>query len=361
MPDDVCGALDGGMPPVTALFRDSPEDFLVEEQLGWQPDGAGEHLFLRIRKRGLSTAEAVRTIADCADVPLRRVSHAGLKDRQGVCEQWLSIHLPGRADPDFSPLPGTRLAVLHKARNSRRLRIGVHAGNRFTIVLRHVRDPEGQWPSRLDRIRQRGVPNYFGEQRFGRDNIARAIAWLESGSRPRGHRQRGMLLSAARALLFNRVLSWRVEDGSWNRYLPGDVMMLAGTNSHFQSDSREEGELAARLDRGDIHPTGPLWGRGDRLVREKTLALEERLLSRFPGLCHGLERMGLVMQRRSLRLPVKDLTYRPGEENGPTMVLTFFLPAGAYATSVLRELCRYSDAGPLVDISGPVDPGGQGR
>lgn len=346
----VLGALAGGRSSVTARFRDSPDDFVVEEELGWEPDGAGEHLFLLIRKRGLSTGEAERLIADCAGVSIRQVSHAGLKDRNAVCTQWLSIHLPGREDPDFSPIPEDRLAILRQERNSRRLRIGTHAGNRFTITLRDIRDPEDRWESRLEQLRQDGVPNYFGEQRFGRDNINQVLAWFKGGSRPRGHQHRSLLLSTARALLFNRLLSWRVEDGSWNQYMSGDVMMLAGSNSHFESEEEQADELQSRVDTGDIHPAGPLWGRGGRQVRDAAQVLEQRLPSVFPVLCSGLERRGLTMQRRSLRLPVRALTCRTSEHDRHSAVVAFSLPIGAYATSVLRELCHYSDDGPLVDI-----------
>lgn len=339
-----------GRPTVTARFRESPDDFGVEEQLGWEPGGGGEHLFLLIRKRGLTTAEAAQRIAACAGVQARRISHAGLKDRQGICVQWLSVQLPGRGDPDLSAAQGEDLTILRQVRNPRRLRIGSHTGNRFTIVLREVADPDRQWERRLERVARDGVPNYFGEQRFGRDNPARVVAWFGGEWQPRGRQQRSLLLSTARALLFNRLLSRRVSDGNWNALVPGDVMMLDGTNSHFASARETESDLERRLRSGDIHPSGPLWGRGELPTRADALQLEQQLQVDSPLLCRGLEERGLAMQRRSLRLPVRELECRRGEENG-VVVLTFTLPGGAYATSVLRELCDYSETGPL---TGPV-------
>lgn len=339
----------GGRPAVTALFRESPDDFMVEEQLGWEPGGGGEHLFLLVRKRGLTTAEVAQRMAACAGVQARQVSHAGLKDRQGVCIQWLSVQLPGREDPDFSSLEGESLKILRQVRNRRRLRIGSHSGNRFTITLRDLADPHRQWESRLEQVGRNGVPNYFGEQRFGRDNPSRVLAWFENEWQPRGRQQRSLLLSTARALLFNRLLSRRVSDGNWNAHVPGDVMMLDGTNSHFASEREKEDDLERRLRSGDIHPSGPLWGRGELPTRGDALQLEQQLRVDSPLLCRGLEDRGLAMQRRSLRLPVRELECTHEKEN--RVVLTFSLPAGAYATSVLRELCHYSEAGPL---TGPL-------
>lgn len=349
MGDAAVAAWANGKPTVTARFRASPDDFMVEEQLGWEPGGGGEHLFLLVRKRGLTTAEAAQRIAACAGIPARRVSHAGLKDRQGVCTQWLSVQLPGRGDPDFSSVEGEDFTILRQIRNARRLRIGSHAGNRFTIVLRDLTDPDRQWQSRLDQVGQGGVPNYFGEQRFSRDNPFRVVAWFSDEWRPRGHQQRGLLLSTARALLFNRLLSRRVLDGNWNGHVSGDVMLLDGTNSHFAADREQEAELGRRLRSGDIHPSGPMWGRGEPLTTGEARQREQQLQVDGPLLCAGLEERGLVMQRRSLRLPVRQLECR--YESADRVVVTFALPAGAYATSVLRELCFYSEAGPL---TGPV-------
>lgn len=349
MTDPALAAYADGRPGVTARFRRHVEDFVVEERLGWEPGGGGEHLYLLIRKRGISTAEAVKRVAACAGVPLRQVSHSGLKDRQGICTQWLSIQLPGREDPDLSPLEGDELTVLRQIRNARRLRVGSHAGNHFRLVLRDVLDPDGQWGHRLERVRREGVPNYFGEQRFGRDNPSQVAAWFRGDFRPRGRTQRGLLLSTARALLFNRLLSHRVAEDNWNRRLTGDVMMLEGSNSHFSSAGEGAERLDERLASGDIHPTGPLWGRGTLPTEAAARQLEQSLREDSPLLCRGLEERGLAMQRRSLRLPVTNLACeRDGES---TIVLRFTLPTGAYATSVLRELCDYGETGPLIAVA----------
>ncbi|MGM0634087.1 MAG: tRNA pseudouridine(13) synthase TruD, partial [Pseudomonadota bacterium] len=168
--------------------------------------------------------------------------------------------------------------------------------------------------------------------------------WFENGNAPRGRQHRSLLLSSARALLFNRLLSWRVEQGDWDRLLAGDRMILDGSNSHFSASAEQPGQLAERLRSGDIHPSGPLWGKGLAAVTDVALALENRLPHCFPMLCRGLEQRGLTMQRRSLRLPVQSLEYRVEDDR---LHIAFALPTGAYATSVLRELCHYSDEGPL--------------
>lgn len=322
-----------GAPPVTATLRACPEDFRVREDLGIVPDGQGEHLWMRVRKTGWNTADVAAWLAESAGCTTRDVTWAGLKDRRAVTEQWFGVHLPGRtAGPEPTEAPAG-IEVLEQARNTRKLRTGMLRGNAFELTLR---DGEGAWPAlgeRLMRIACFGVPNYFGEQRFGHGGGNLAGAWrLFGGERLRSRHRRGLYLSAARSFLFNAALAQRVEQGSWDRPLPGDVMTFTTSGSLFRAHDLAPGD--PRLASGDIHPTGPLPGRGGTGPDGEARAVEDAVLGQWPEACQGLERLGVDAARRALRVPVRDLYWY---REGSTLVLGFWLPAGAYATAVLRE------------------------
>lgn len=326
-----------GTPVLDAVFRSRPEDFVVEEIAGFEPSGAGEHLVLDVEKRGMNTVFAARLIAQWAGVPEKAVGYAGLKDRHAVTRQRFSVHLPGREAPDPAALETPGLRVLGAARHARKLPRGGLAGNRFEITLRDVQGNREAIDSRLAALAARGVPNYFGEQRFGRggDNVAQAIAMF-AGRRVRGE-ERSLLLSAARSELFNRVLAERVLAGTWDRPMDGEVWMLDGRRSVFGPEAFTT-ELEARLTAFDIHPTGPLWGRGALRSTGECAALEEAVTARDdgPALRRGLEAAGLEQERRALRLRPADIDAQWLSDRD--LVLRFSLPAGTYATSVLAEL-----------------------
>ena len=338
-----------GAPVLQARFRQSPEDFLVAEVDAFDASGAGEHLLLTIEKRGLNTAFAARRIAQWAGVPESAVGYAGLKDRHALTRQRFTVQLPGRADPPLQELAfedaarGEALRVLHAARHARKLPRGALAGNRFGLTLREVRGDRDAVDARLRAIRERGVPNYFGEQRFGREggNLAKALAMF--GGRRVRREERSMLLSAARSALFNRVLARRVAEACWDRALEGEVWMLDGRRSVFGPEPFDAA-LAARLAAFDIHPTAPLWGRGAlRSAGEaralELAALDDDLAQRLRA---GLEAAGLDQERRATRLRPDDLAWDwPAAD---VLQLRFGLPPGTYATSVLAELGGVSGA-----------------
>lgn len=323
-------------------YRATPEDFRVEELPAFEADGQGEHLLLTLAKRAMNTAHVARRIAQWAGVDERDVGYAGLKDRHAVTIQRFSVQLPGRPDPDPAALEldqdGESLRVLHARRHSRKLSRGALAGNRFVLVVRDVRGGRAQIAARLQALAGQGVPNYFGVQRFGHggDNLGRALAMF--GGRRVGREQRSMLLSAARSQLFNQVLAARVRGGSWAGGLAeGEVWMLDGSRSVFGPQPLNS-ELAGRVQRFDIHPTGPLWGRGelrsDGMARSLELdALADPVSLRLRD---GLEAAGLKQERRALRLRPADLAWQwPAAD---VLELSFVLPPGTYATSVLAEL-----------------------
>lgn len=329
-----------GGPPVTGRIRAFPEDFHVTELPLVEPAGEGEHAWLLIRKRGENTATVAGQLAQLAGVPLRNVGYAGLKDRHAVTEQWFSVHLPGQPDPDWQSLESEHLGLLAHTRHSRKLRRGALQGNAFRLRLRELSGDMEGLQQRLQQVASEGVPNYFGEQRFGRggSNLATAGRLFGGSAGRLSRHQRGLALSAARALLFNRVLALRVADGSWNRLLPGEAAQLAGSHSFFLID-RPDAALEQRLQDRDIHPSGPMAGKGEVPVTGECRRLEEDCLAPFADWVHGLATAGLKQERRALRAIPGDITWSwPAADE---LLLEFSLPSGSYATSVLRELLLY--------------------
>jgi tRNA pseudouridine13 synthase len=331
---------------LSARIRTRPEDFFVEELPGFAPSGSGEHLLLTIEKRGMNTAFAAKRIAQWAKVPEMGVSYAGLKDRHAVTRQRFSVHLPKKIAPDLAALESDELHVIEHAWHARKLPRGALAGNRFVLVLRDVQGSHEPVEQRLHAIAEHGVPNYFGEQRFGRegDNVAQALAMF--GGRRVRREQRTLLLSAARSELFNRVLAARVEAGNWNSALEGEVWALEGSRSVFGPESFSN-ELAARLASFDIHPSGPLWGRGELRTQAAAAELELAVLADDEALAlrAGLEAAGLSQERRALRLRPADLQWRWLEAG--VLELAFSLPPGTYATVVLAELGEVGATAPV--------------
>jgi len=330
-----------GAAVLSARMRSSPEDFIVTEIDAFAATGSGEHLLLTVEKRGMNTAFAASRIAQWAGVPEMGIGYAGLKDRHAVTRQSFSVQLPGRADPDWSALaiPGVR--VLAASRHDRKLKRGSHRGNRFRIRVRDVDGDRERVESRIAMIRERGVPNYFGEQRFGREagNVDLAREMFK-GRRVR-RTEAGLALSAARSLVFNAVLAQRVDDGSWDCGLDGEVWMLAGTHSIFGPEPWTI-DLARRLAAFDIDPTGPLVGEGELRTIARARDVEERAIAPYRDLVDGLAATGMSQQRRALRLRVEGLLHE-WEADG-SLVVEFRLAAGSFATVVLRELCAAPSA-----------------
>jgi tRNA pseudouridine13 synthase len=320
-------------------MRQSAEDFQVDEELGFEPDGDGEHLLIHLRKRDTNTHWLAGQLARYAGLPPKEVSYAGLKDRHAVTTQWFSLRLAGKPEPDWLGLDSEQIQVLAVHRHRRKLRRGALRGNRFNIVLRQLQADQAELNQRLEQLRQLGMPNYFGEQRFGRDyqNLARFDELLGDGRRRRIDRHlRGLLISAVRSQLFNEVLAARIEQACWDSPLEGEYFMLDGSRSGFVDDGSDS-DLRQRCQQRDIHPSGPLWGRGMPPVSGQAAAFEAAVLAPFATWRERLEHLGLSQERRSLRLPLDDLQWQfePAESR---LRLAFFLPAGAFATVLLREL-----------------------
>lgn len=311
----------------------------MEEILGFEPDGTGAHAMLFVEKRGANTGWVASQLARALRVAVRDVGWSGQKDRNAVTRQAFTLPWPVSAPLEAClDHAGEGYRVVSASRHGRKLRPGSHRANRFEIRVRDLVGDATALASRLQRIVEQGVPDYFGPQRFGRagSNLARAREWAAGGSAPRDRSQRGFALSAARSAVFNAVLAARVENGTWNRLLPGEAVMLDGKRSFFRSNGIDA-ELSSRCAAMDVHPSGPLWGRGESPATGEALEIEAGIVASEPVLCALLEAQGLEHERHSLRLPVRGLSWRI---DGDVLTLSFELPRGAFATAVLHEIVR---------------------
>ncbi len=329
-----------GAPCGDALLRSSADDFQVEELLDIPLSGCGEHHWLHIQKRDTNTEWLARQLARLAGVPARDVSYAGLKDRIAVTTQWFSVRLPGKMEPDWRSIENNNIKLLSFGRHRAKLRRGAHNGNAFIITLRQLEGDRDLIEQRLSIIKAKGVANYFGEQRFGHGgrNVSNGVALLKGEIKVKDRHKRGLYLSAVRSYLFNKILSQRVADGSWQKILLGEAVMLSGSNSHFLAETVDD-ELTKRLAEGDIHPSAPLWGRGRTATALVAHEYEQAALAPYQEILEKMEHIGLEQSRRTLRLCVPDLNWSWGDDK--TLILKFRLPVGAYATSLLREVIRY--------------------
>ncbi len=323
-----------GGPAGRAQVRAAPEDFLVQEWLGWEADGAGDHLLLNVRKRGANTLWVAKQLARLAKLDPRDVGFAGLKDRDAVTEQAFTVPARSAIGESWVGVTGEGFEVVAATRHRRKLKRGALKGNDFTITLRAFSGDPTALEQRLRAIATAGVPNYFGPQRFGRDgaNMRTALAWFSDGVAPADRWQRGFALSAARAAIFNAVVARRVSDGTWNRLLPGEIVNLDGSGSVFVA-AAIDAALEERCAQLDIHPTGPMWG--GRAATVAVTSLEAEVVARHEALAQGLSKAGLELERRALRIRVDRLEWTI---EGEVVQLRFRLFRGAFATAVLHEL-----------------------
>lgn len=326
------------VPETRGTIKSAVEDFHVTEIPGFELDGEGEHVFLFVEKRGLNTLELVNLIARQLCVKPAKMGYAGLKDRHAITRQWLSVWHP--APLDLDKIASEKISVIKSARHHCKLKRGSHRANHFQITLTQLQQTD-DLETAIERVSRCGVPNYFGLQRFGRQgkNVERAAAMF-SGELKVDRNQRSLYLSSARSFLFNQVLSERVSAANWDCALQGEVMMLAGSQSFFQTQAGDE-TLQKRLAEFDIHPSAPLWGKGELKSTAASEALENRVLADYSALKTGLESYGLRQQRRATRLIAEGLESEWLAEN--KLKLAFSLNRGSFATVVLRELLNYEE------------------
>ena len=328
-----------GKPNCTADLRTVNSDFIVKEMLPFSPTGEGEHHMIHIRKNGLNTTQVAEILAKFAKVHQKEVTYAGQKDRNAVTEQWFGVRIPGKDTPDWSSLTDDQLMILSSQRHSKKLRIGALLGNRFELTLRNVSDKVAL-EERINEISALGVPNYFGEQRFGHKgkNLIFGQQML-AGKKVKDRKKRSMYLSAVRSNVFNTAVSYRLQKNGVDP-INGDCVMLSGSKSFFIADNWDE-TTVKRLTGNDIQLSAPLWGRGELPTQGLAAVIEQASLADLATDLSGLEEAGLEQERRPLLLKPQALKYRFEENN--VLVIEFILPAGSYATSVLRELVDYQD------------------
>lgn len=331
--------LTAASPGCGGLFKATPEDFEVEELPAYEPSAEKdcEHLFLWVEKRGHSTQDVARALARHCGFPEKDVSWAGLKDRHAVTRQYLCA--PARfVEPKLETFVMPGVTVLRHARHRNKLKGGHLHGNRFIITLRAVKDVDAAKRS-LELLVKLGIPNYFGEQRFGLggDNAAKGKQILLAGGRHRDRFERKLFLSAYQSELFNRVLARRLTDGTYAKALRGDVLKKVPTGGEFICAEPEVDQ--PRVDAFEVSPTGPLFGPEMRRPEVEVDALENAVLE-DEGIERALfdkggnETSGV---RRPLRVP---LALEEVNADGDVLRLRFTLPAGSYATVLLRELLK---------------------
>ncbi|MEH6586052.1 MAG: tRNA pseudouridine(13) synthase TruD [Halioglobus sp.] len=331
-----------GEPVATGNLRSTPEDFRVYEDLGFEPEGEGEHVFLHLEKREVNTNDLAQRLSSLSGIHLKDISFSGMKDRNAVTRQWFSVRMAGKIEPRWQSLAEHGdVQVLDIQRHRRKLKRGVHRGNRFVLVLRELAGERDVIEARLQSIRDQGAPNYFGEQRFGRagSNLVQARSWMATGGRRISRNKRSLYLSVLRSQLFNSLLADRVNAGDWNQVLPGDTCILRGTRSQFVCEQPDD-EISRRCATGDLHPALPLWGKG---IDQSTPGPADRwamVLAKQADIGDFLIAEGLELGWRPSRLIPDDFCWQFCDDG--SLQLEFRLSAGNYATALLAEFVRYA-------------------
>ena len=325
-------------------FRVKPEDFIVEEQLGFELSGEGEHMCLWVEKQGQNTVFVAKQLAKYANVRVRDVSYCGLKDRHGITRQWFCLPVPIKSDFDSQGFSLAGVNILKAIRHSKKLRTGVHQSNKFSITIGNISAGEDERASveqLLQTIRQKGVPNYFGEQRFGHDGNNLALAQrMFNGEVIRDKKLKSIVISAARSYLFNQLLSARIQSYGLGQAIDGDVFKLAGSNSFFASKLDED--IVTRLAQQDIAVALPSPGSNKDLCEGQALDFKQQTLTPFADFIIGLKPFNLSTDVRTMVLMPQNLEFKwlnsSNDSHLSTLELAFTLGKGAFATSVLREL-----------------------
>mgnify|MGYP000861307408 FL=1 len=320
-------------PKQTALLKAECADFVVKEQLGYDMSGDGEFVAVKVRKTDCNTLFVGEQLAKFAGISARNMSYAGLKDRKAVTEQWLSLQMPGQPTPDFSQFSLEGVEILEVTRHQRKIRIGSLQGNHFEILLRNAEETD-ELKERLDFLAKNGFPNYFTEQRFGRDgnNLTQALRWANGEIKVKDRNKRSFYLSAARSEIFNLILSKRMELNLAQQILVGDVLQLNGSHSWFVVDESEDlVQLQRRLAQQDVLLTAPLIGEEGK----SAVDFENEIFAQHQALFDLMRQERMKAARRAILMQPQHFQWQ-FEPNG--LRLKFYLPAGSYATALIREL-----------------------
>lgn len=323
-----------GKPQQAGRLKAEFADFIVKEELGYSLAGEGEFVAVKVRKTNANTLFVGEKLAEFAGISAKNMSYAGLKDRHAITEQWFCLHLAGKATPDFSQFQLDDVEILEITRHNRKIRVGSLDGNHFELLLRDVVESD-ELTLRLERLQAVGFPNYFTEQRFGRDgyNLTQAQRWAAGEIQVNDRKKRSFYLSAARSEIFNLIVSDRIAAGLVDQVLEHDIVQLAGSNSWFVAQANELEELNKRLDSGDILLTAALIGENSleqtASERERAIVAEQTLLLNL------MKKARMNAARRAMLCKPENLRWQFEPEG---LRLQFFLPAGSYATGLVREL-----------------------
>lgn len=327
-----------GAPVVRGLYRESVNDFVVEEDLGFTPEGTGSHAWLWVEKVGLSTDEAANRLANRFGISRKEVGYAGKKDTHARTRQWFSLPAqPGMAEGALDPA----LTILEVTANARKLKIGQLAGNRFQLRL--TLETQDSLDARLSLMQTQGIANYFGPQRFGRQgqnlSDARRLCARDPAGRRRLHPKDGMAASAARSAAFNAIVAARYEAGLGLSVEPNDVVIFTGRGSQFAAGAADLEDVEARIASGELSPTAPMPGRASQTGAQQA-AFERAILEQDP-LTAWMDGVFASEERRAVRVIPKQLVWT---QMGTTLELSFWLPRGSFATAVLHELGTFSES-----------------
>lgn len=320
-------------PKHTAVLKAEYADFVVKEHLGYDMSGEGEFVALKVRKTNANTLFVGEKLAQFCGISPRNMGYAGLKDRHAITEQWFCLQMPGKATPDFSQFQLEGVEILEITRHNRKIRVGSLAGNFFEILLREVEESE-ELKVRLKNLEILGFPNYFTEQRFGRDgqNLSEAMRWAAGEIKVKDRKKRSFYLSAARSEIFNLVLSNRIEMGLARQVMPNDILQLNGSHSWFTADQQQDlAGLQQRLEQGDILLTAPLIGEKNPSANE----LENQIVASHSALQQLMQQERMNSARRPMIMQAQHFSWQFIPEG---LKLHFYLPAGSYATALVREL-----------------------
>ncbi|MGX2950787.1 tRNA pseudouridine(13) synthase TruD [Ursidibacter sp. B-7004-1] len=323
-----------GKPQQAGRLKAQFADFIVKEELGYDLTGEGEFVAVKIRKTNANTLFVGEKLAEFAGISAKNMSYAGLKDRLAITEQWFCLHLAGKETPDFSQFQLEGIEILEITRHNRKIRVGSLAGNYFELLLRDVQE-NPELIHRLNQIQAVGFPNYFTEQRFGRDghNLTQAQRWASGEIKVKDRKKRSFYLSAARSEIFNLVVADRIVSGTFKQVVENDIVQLAGSNSWFVAQADELASVNQRLVQGDVLLTAPLVG--ENSLQQTVSEREKRIVSEQQLLLNLMAQERTNAARRPMFCVPSEFEWHFESEG---LRLQFFLPAGSYATALVREL-----------------------
>lgn len=328
-----------GKPQQAGRLKAEFADFIVREELGYPLAGEGEFVAVKVRKTNANTLFVGEQLAKFVGISAKNMSYAGLKDRHAVTEQWFCLHLAGKETPDFSAFECEGVEILEVTRHNRKIRTGALEGNYFELLLRDVEETD-ELKQRLNQLQAVGFPNYFTEQRFGRDghNLTQAQRWASGEISVKDRKKRSFYLSAARSEVFNLVVSQRITDHQMQTVLLGDYLQLAGSNSFFEVKAEDLVQSQQRLDENDVLLTAPLIG--ENSLEQNGNECEKAIVAQHKNLISLMKKERMNAARRAMLCKPQDLRWQFEPEG---LRLTFFLNSGSYATGLVRELITLNE------------------